>query len=426
MVWRCCSVSQLLLRVVQLILLVSWLVLTALKIDHFLSEPTALRSRLDSEFQPPYVTIFPALALPLPVANVVAHGTPQQQNELFANQTLDEFIRLYSMPMVKRVRFEEALSQEENGTTLPNRVSWRIVRRCDGAEGVTMTPTEPAEFFVRAPRNTAFRALHPKSYYYALVLHGDRDFFRFDPYLHSLLQIRNEASHPNVKIVVEREEKLNLRRQPCDPDPNYGIAECERRCFMARLGCSMERDETKMKPLCMASNYSLLLRECVRFYSYNATSPAPVTSCGCLRSCAQDRISYSTLTGASSGNSFTIFLQFSVNRLRRTMITVPTFDLEDLLAYMGGYLGLLLGSSILSLFVSGNKMVERLSRHVARSRRLATRNGRQGKMEEEAVTPQRVAGGGSHSPLNGPLSETISLQDIRWQAAKSDRVFLEP
>ena len=60
------------------------------------------------------------------------------------------------------------------------------------------------------------------------------------------------------------------------------------------------------------------------------------------------------------------------------MVTVSTFNLEDLLAFAGGYLGLLLGSSIFSIVVTGNKMAERLAT------RRRTRGGRDGQEEGAA------------------------------------------
>ena len=57
--WGRCSCSKLLLYGLQLFLLVAWAALTGIKIGHYLSEPTALRSRLDKEFRPPFVSIFP-------------------------------------------------------------------------------------------------------------------------------------------------------------------------------------------------------------------------------------------------------------------------------------------------------------------------------------------------------------------------------
>ena len=431
MAWRRCSPTELLLRGVQLSLLVAWLVLTGHKIAYFLSEPTALRSRMDSEFPPPHVTIFPALSLPVGVFNIVKFGTSEQQDALFANYTLDEFITMYSMPMVNNAKNLAALAaQGGNSTASPNSVAWRVTRRCDGTLGATMTPTESSEFYLSPPRNTAFKIPHPSIPSYVVVLHGDRDFFRPDPSLHAILPIKNEPSHPIIKVAVDRDEKLNLRRLPCEPDPNYSVAACERRCYMDRLGCNMEKDETNNKPLCMASNYSLLLDECIEFYSYTANSPAPVSSCDCLTPCVQDRISYSTLMETRNGNENIMFLSFSMNRLRRTMMTVLTFDLEDLMAYMGGYLGLLLGSSILSMLVTGSQLAGRVARsHVRRAGR------QEAEMEEGVEAAQRFIRNESalfdiwSTPREQcPRSQPHGLQsltDLRSNTAKSSRNSLQ-
>ena len=65
----------------------------------------------------------------------------------------------------------------------------------------------------------------------------------------------------------------------------------------------------------------------------------------------------------------------SARRLRHTMIMMLTYELGDLLADMGGYLGLLLGASLLSVYGTGHKMIRRLVRQaLAKHRRQQAAN----------------------------------------------------
>ncbi|KAF0304605.1 hypothetical protein FJT64_023604 [Amphibalanus amphitrite] len=73
-----------------------------------------------------------------------------------------------------------------------------------------------------------------------------------------------------------------------------------------------------------------------------------------------DRVSYAPQSDVRDSTIQRMEVAFSVSRLRRTMFTVIAFGMEDLLAYMGGYLGLLMGSSILSMLLEGNTMIRRL------------------------------------------------------------------
>ena len=86
-------------------------------------------------------------------------------------------------------------------------------------------------------------------------------------------------------------------------------------------------------------------------------------------------------------------MRFSMKRMRRTAVTVLAFDLEDLLAYIGGYLGLLLGSSTLSMFETGKKVAGRLAKRIADGRMPARQIRQEEKYVEEGVgSPGRFSG----------------------------------
>ena len=63
--------------------------------------------------------------------------------------------------------------------------------------------------------------------------------------------------------------------------------------------------------------------------------------------------------------------------MRHTKVMVLTYELEDLLADTGGYLGLLLGASLLSLIGSGRKLFRRLKQTLAKQRQQTDKEGEQ-------------------------------------------------
>ncbi|KAF0293113.1 hypothetical protein FJT64_017876 [Amphibalanus amphitrite] len=119
----------------------------------------------------------------------------------------------------------------------------------------------------------------------------------------------------------------------------------------------------------MASDYqrySVAYRRFVQPTAGRDKSSAPIAGCGCPRPCAQDRYSYSPLADVTVITNDTFRMAITVRRVRRTMVTVLTYQVEDLLADTGGYLGLLLGFSVLSLFGTADRLTRRLVRSARR------------------------------------------------------------
>ena len=157
-------------------------------------------------------------------------------------------------------------------------------------------------------------------------------------------------SYQDLVIHVDREVLPNLRRQPCEEDPSYSQRTCWLRCFLDRLNCSIDGDGDK--PTCSASETDLL-RGSPMYGRYSEAFHKmvglDVLPCSCPPPCVRERYSVFVRPGMlSSDQDFTVPVHF--RPVRRTVETFVTYTFSDLLADMGGYLGLLLGYSLLSIF----------------------------------------------------------------------------
>ena len=389
--WRC-GASDLLLYTVHLSLLVGWLVLTGIKIGHFLSEPTALQSRLDSDFRPPFVSIFPGGAF-----GSISSSTPMD---------LNEHLILIRDSWIENLRDSETQCAYLNeANTEETRYKWPIFPHTR-IFGVTTIPEDLSDFYLCLPMKGAIRKLIGTtiiSYY--VVLHSDRHVFSYDPDVDAILRIENNVCHRHIEVTIDREEKLNLRRLPCNPDTSYSLGTCQRRCYMDWINCSLGETQNSMKTLCQEDDYNMLKQSLLGFdkhdhlgngeerYDYGINA----SFCDCPVPCVRDRISFSIISTADAcamGNKRELFyVRFSMKRMRRTAVTVLAFDLEDLLAYIGGYLGLLLGSSTLSMFETGKRLAGRLARGIADGR-VPARHIRQEEkdVEEGTWSPGRFSG----------------------------------
>ena len=370
-----CGLSRLVLHAVRVALLVAWLGLSALKTVHFLSEPTSLRSRLDRGFRPPFVSVQAGSPLSSPVGRIVAGGSERERDELFANRTLLDFIEAHGLALaefagVTNLTDEQREERRVEASLDADEGTWRRIVTGSGAASATLTPSS-AQFFLRLPRDAKFaaEASHDAAalYCYWVIFHSEPDFWRFDTSLHVLLPIRNVSFHRDVKVVVNREVKRNLWRDPCEADPLYDISACQRDCFFSWINCSLDGTRVDIKPRCMASDFRAYRRMFYRFFNHNSADSDPdstVARCRCPQPCVRDRISYTTLSDVtrSSNDSFRVSIRLS--RVRRTMVMVVTYGLEDLLADVGGYLGLLLGVSLLSLLGDGHQLASQLARRV--------------------------------------------------------------
>ena len=160
-------------------------------------------------------------------------------------------------------------------------------------------------------------------------------------------ELMNTFNYQEIVIHVDREILPNLRREPCEEDPTYSPRSCWLRCFLQQFNCSMYGGDGK--PICSASDMSILHAQMYdAFVAEARTSPIP--PCLCQRPCVREHYSLFVRPAVTYGPSemFTVPVRF--RPVRRTIETFVIYRLTDLLADMGGYLGLLLGYSLLSIF----------------------------------------------------------------------------
>ena len=358
MALKMCSISWLVLNTVRLGLLVAWLVLTGMQVSHFVSEPTSLRSHVDEHFDMPYITVI----------------GPQKRQIVTPNQTLLEYVRarglsIYELSGNRYNRRGLDIKNATNITTYEdNNGKWNIILTWQLDIVATLTPHRN-----RNPNVLWLKHLYENDsdgqfrYTYPLVFHGEPHFFDFDDRFHSVVAIKNMTEGQSIKLKVQRKVKLNLRREPCEEDPTYEIGVCRHKCFLSWLKCRLHGTQTDDgKPVCMASNldnYTHSLN--LFFHGHRLGRRSQVDRCRCPQPCTVDRISFSD-TSSEDVFKGPDYVKISVSRLRQTTVTVLTYGLVDLLADMGGYLGLLLGASLLSVFGAGRRLISCLVRQVKR------------------------------------------------------------
>ena len=394
-----CRISRLVLNTVRLGLLVAWLVLTGTKVSHFLSEPTALQSRVDSDFQLPYISVFrEESGFPNYMHWVLGSFRDNFTRIMeLRNQTLLEFVRSHSMSLAELSGETDMLNDEQrkhrfNETTIENsRGNWSVTLTALLNMGATLTPNN-APVVLGLPRYTDFIAAEElrdvSKTYYRLVFHGTPCLFAIQERIDTSVFLGNTTFIPQIRLNIDRLKKLNLRREPCEEDSAYDVSACIRKCLFNRINCSLYGNETGGgKPTCMFYDLGTYLD-----YSFSFIADGNIRAadrCGCPQPCIQDSISYNHLSENLISTVSRLGIRIYVSRVRQTKVMVLTYGLEDLLADMGGYLGLLLGASLLSVYGTGRKLIRHLVRQVKHRRQQAANEEEQNDTET-AWTYNRV------------------------------------
>ena len=152
----------------------------------------------------------------------------------------------------------------------------------------------------------------------------------------------------------------NMRRRPCVEDPTYSRSMCWRNCFFDSLNCSVTgNQEHQDKPLCRAvdwfwyryayASFTQTAEENTQIRLLDKTKRKSISyPCPCPHSCILDRykISSNWLTFPTDTQE----INLSFRRLVQVFENTVTYGSIDLMSDMGGFLGLFLGYSILSVF----------------------------------------------------------------------------
>ena len=116
-----------------------------------------------------------------------------------------------------------------------------------------------------------------------------------------------DMSEQELVINIERDVMPNLRRQPCEEDPNYSRSTCWRDCFLDWLNCSLlESGNTTGKPTCTAADFWGFVGT---YASYTHDNGELASRCSCRRPCTIDRYSLSVRPGLHTSDYHSITLQ---------------------------------------------------------------------------------------------------------------------
>ena len=213
-----CSISRLALNAVRLGLLTAWLVLTGMKISYFSSEPTVLHSRVDDEFELPYITVLrtenglPSIIYWL--SGYFSHNRSDSFERMaLPNQTLLEFARSHSMSLAELSGETGLLSVEQRKlrlnqtTTENNQGKWSVTVDVLLNTGATLK-LEDSPVILRLPRYTDFIApkelvedlIYSTKGYYRLYFHDKPCFFAADTSFQDHVTIENTPFNPFIEL----------------------------------------------------------------------------------------------------------------------------------------------------------------------------------------------------------------------------------
>ena len=325
-----------------LVLVVTWLSFTGLKVLEFLSEPTATKTLWQRKnFMPPF-TICPALR----TTSLSEGGDPDRENdtlmELFRDLSLSPEDMLLDLETPEDNSSEFVSCNDYGCVDFKTSVDYNIGGTCLTSKAKSLDLRQ----LVLQP-NPLYEHELENPLTYDLVFHGHPDFvgdrFVEDPTYYLSAAQRGVA----ITVTTDRRIEVNLRRDPCADDPNYSKRLCERQCFFDWLNCSMHGDHDTNKPRCMASDAEWY--EEAEPFSAFYDAPDGAEACTCPKPCVTDFISISVQPDFFIEDDNFTYVQVMPARTMKVLKTYVTYTFSDLMADTGGFLGLFLGSSILSM-----------------------------------------------------------------------------
>ena len=430
--------SRLVSRAVQLALLAAWIALVVWKVLTFLSEPTASQTRFENDFHKPYLTVCPKLLMGRPARDVLSRGSFEEQLEYFGNGTLQDVFRREGMKLLDMMPHLAVYTDYKADPSMQNysdhngywttgiNYAWGGLcgtlevtkelpylqlyarrhfqhrwRYCFDSDGSTIcTFISSTIFNVHVHRQQEdFWGAEDKS----LTPISDAEMATFE--------IIESTTSEEIVITVEREIMPNMRRRPCVEDPSYSRSMCWRKCFFDSLNCSVlkEGDRTNdNKPDCRAIDISWYQRA---FMDFTVTAEFDESDsirhykypCSCPRPCVMDRYSMFVRSSFMTTTVSGIKLKLSFTPVMRIIETTVTYDLIDLMADIGGFLGLFVGYSILSVFDDIKALAMRILKTRTSKVTGSSKDNRQ-----DLVKTYNVTGTESTEPATGVIRAKIS------------------
>ena len=332
-------------HLVLLILLVTWLAMTVVKVRQYRSEPISTSTYWEEDDQLPAFSICPARIFNKTINNILHHGTKEQRSDLFGNRTLFEFfwiIGLRTNDMLRSILPGDMRGEYQDifGTNWTTSVNYLLGGLCS----TSVIHPEPDKLWA----HVVF-AHHPdfmkEGEAYQIYIHGNSEYWGGFLPLKQTYALINGTRPTSVIVTTDREVKDNLRRAPCEEDPNYSQASCLRRCFFGGLNCTLEPTKNASKKPCMAKDYFFYKAYTV----VRKITEALHKNCSCPIECIKDSYTISTRPGQSILNGF-IELHVLTSGTRKVLHTTVSYTGYDLAADIGGFLGLFLGWSLFTLY----------------------------------------------------------------------------
>ena len=361
-------------------LFVAWLVVAWGRISLFLSEPTATKIYWEKTFQRPAISICPQSPMNNNVMSAIYDDSEEEKVAIFGNLSLKELIRTSGLQLVDMIEsLNETDEYKANARTQVFTIYygyWKTsLNYVLGGACATLTPgpytMDIQHLLLR--RQPEFEGGWKGSavYSYNVIIHGNSEYWGSPVSGMETYIVTNETTREELFVTIDREVKPNLRRAPCEPDPAYNILTCQRHCYFDCINCRMEEDaDDDGRPLCMASQAPEYVAATgdtqFRKFLYDREHGRwPIRECPCPAPCTSDQFGFHLRPSVWSSDAEYLQLQLRLGDVRRVMETFVTYTVWDLLADMGGYLGLLLGSSLLSVFSAVRELAVRVCKRCA-------------------------------------------------------------
>ena len=322
-----------------LALTIAWLSLTGLKIVEYLSEPTATKISWErGSYLPPF-TICPTVR----TTSLEEGNDPDRENDTLLKLFRDLSLRPEDM-------LQSVFDNSSEFTLCRNFGCVDFKTSVDYLEGGTCLTSKAADilsFDLTLMTNPLYENPYTDNpIAYDFVFHGHPEFIG-DVYLQDPTYYLSAAQRGiHVTVTIDRQIEVNLRRDPCTDDPTYSKRLCERQCFFDWLKCSMHGDDDTNKPRCMASDADWYKRAGPLDTFFDA--PDGVGACPCPKPCVSDVISITVQSDPRHDDTF-ISVHMTPARMTKVLKTYVTYTFSDLMADTGGFLGLFLGWSLLSV-----------------------------------------------------------------------------
>ena len=393
--------SRLTSRAVQLSLLGSWVALVVWKVMTYLEEPTGSETRFVDHFRSPLVTVCPYHGLSQHARDVIYDYSYPEQVRYFGNGSLQKMFSreglslLDMMPYLRNTSQYKADPRRDNYTERDGNWTTKFNYAEGGLCGTfEVTGNFPSMAMARRKdfheskeglvdnfvKDKVERRNTKPHIAYLLYIHRLADFWGARDIEHTPLSdaemvtfnVLDTTDFQEIVIVAEREIMPNMRRRPCVEDPSYSRSTCWRDCFFEKLNCSVLEDKyvkDEGKPPCNAADIIWYYRAYTDFaYTTDTEGEFLNFTYPCMHACPHpcilDRYSVSVRPSYVQSDKDYILFQLSLKPVMRTVETKITYGLVDLMADMGGFLGLFLGYSILSVFDDFKSFTARiLGRH---------------------------------------------------------------